>query len=789
MLACCQLIGCGRDQDVGGETAERANLGHVPSSVSLVNFKRIEATIDMEEHAVEFPVPDYELVDVAGNIKNAPASVACGGSTSEGAAADADACLLRPQLTFTNGYLDTNGTVTAPNAATYSGEVANYEVDGYVGDIVELTVNNRLPEAANGEAIATGFFAPANNLQTVHWHGMELDNESDGTPISETGIETGRSRLYRFRLYRPGPFWFHPHIMPLLTESRGMVGRLIVRSEAEDTLEKDDVLPTVYKAVTLSDVVVANETNRTLLGPGNVVFEHFSDEEVDNHLLPDISPDLNGDGECDRGAQGRDCIVNEGELVLVNGKVPTSDQDIETITVEEGGGARIAFINSSNERFYRLRLLLDGETPPTGPSQRVGRSTTGQCYAGVGAPKFSGADPLSCEQGLPLFRVGGEGGLLDRVRLEGQPELQPGEAARVYDTVIRTGEDVIGPSERTDVVVVTKDRNGNYLQPGQSMFIWTVDYPHGIFTPKFDNGIGDGQSRNRDIAARRLVKIEIVEDHGQPQSPYDIAVGDPLMVHPDVDKPTEDLKSLPINTLSAAPSGVDSAGNAFAGTADANIKLDNHVAADGTRYPAINNTRGQYSGVVGGIGDTLPTQASTRYARVGDVIEFVYANDTGAAHHPFHMHGFSFQPISIHTFTTSDPDEDGIEDTILDETPIYTYDYNEFVDVIVMQPHTAVKFRMKMNDRFKIPDAASFSFGQLKQHFPFDRAQPFGGAGDVPNSNADMGGAIGRWLFHCHILHHAALGMIADLCVAPQGAPDASGCKIDIDENITQPIQ
>lgn len=784
------LQGACRAEDAASSRSPSADGpgARAEQAVSLVNFKRIQATIDMAETAVELPVPAYAFVDVAGSFKNAPDSIACGGSVSEGAAADADACLLRPSLTFDDGYLVTNGTVTTPNAATYDGLVANYEIDGDVGDIVELTVNNRLPDAMNGVANATGFFAPANNLQTVHWHGMELDNESDGTPISETGIATGYSRLYRFRLYRPGPFWFHPHILPLLTESRGMVGRLVVRSEAEDTLEKLDVLPAVHRAITLSDMVVANETNRTLLGPGNV-FDHFSDQEVDNHLLPDISPDLNGDGVCDRGAQARDCIVREGELVLVNGKVPTSDQDIETIDVEEGGGVRLQFINSSNERFYRLRLLLDGESPPAGPSLQIGGSKTGQCYATASAPKFSGADPLSCEQGLPLYRVGGEGGLLDYVRLEGQPELAPGEPPRPYDTVIRTGEDVIGPSERTDVAIETKDRDGNYLAPGQSLYVWTIDYPHGAFTPKFDNEIGDGQARNRDITARKLVRIRVVEDVGKPEPLFSIAAGDPLMAHPAVGKPTENLKDVPTNALSAVPVGSDPAGNPFAGSIDPAIKLDNRVEPNGDRYPAINNVRGQYSGVVGGIGDTLPTQASTRYARVGDVIEFVYANNTPNAHHPFHMHGFSFQPVAIYDFHTTDVNEDGIEETVLEEPPLYEYAYQEFVDVVTMEPGKALKYRMKMNDRFKIPDAEDYSLGELKQLFPYDRSRPFGGSGDVAGANnGDMGGAVGRWLFHCHILHHAALGMIADLCVAPAGDPDASGCKIDIDETITHPI-
>jgi FtsP/CotA-like multicopper oxidase with cupredoxin domain len=224
--------------------------------------------------------------------------------------------------------MDTSGTVTVPNAATYNDVLANTEVVGKVGDILEMTVKNLMPEAENQEALDTGFFAPANNLQMVHWHGMELDNESDGQPISEIGMQPGQSRLYRYRLYRPGLFWFHPHILPLLTESRGQAGRLIIRSEAEEKLEDIGVLPEVYKAFTLLDTTVANEFNRTQLGPGGEVFDNFTDEEVDNNLMPDKSPDLNNDGMCDRGAQGRDCIVEEGELVLVNGVVPTSDANI-----------------------------------------------------------------------------------------------------------------------------------------------------------------------------------------------------------------------------------------------------------------------------------------------------------------------------------------------------------------------------------------------------------------------------------------------------------------------------
>jgi hypothetical protein len=192
--------------------------------------------------------------------------------------------------------------------------------------------------------------------------------------------------------------------------------------------------------------------------------------------------------------------------------------------------------------------------------------------------------------------------------------------------------------------------------------------------------------------------------------------------------------------------------------------------------------------VFGGIGDTLPTQDATRYAHLGNVVEFVYANNTGNAHHPFHMHGFSFQPISVHPFDTTDVDGDGFQEVVVDPEVLYDFDYNDIQDVMQTQPGTALRFRMKMNDRFKIPDTGHFSIDDLLQGFPFDGSQNHGGEGDIDNGTAEMGGGVGRWLFHCHILHHAEQGMISDLCVAPAGASDASGCKIDVDENAPQVI-
>ena len=766
-------------------------------------FFLIQKNIVMSEEEETLPMPVYEEVDVEGDFKNAPGSIACvgAGGFSEGVLEDADDCQILNQLTFSNGYLDTSGTITTPNATKYNGQTSIL-IFGHVGDVLQATVKNELPESVNGEALGTGFFAPGDNRQIIHWHGMELDNESDGTPVSEFGLETGDQRLYQYRFYRPGVYWFHPHTLPLLTESRGMVGRLVIHSYEEDVLSLIGVLPLLQYTFQLHDSTIANEFNKDAYRNGTLFPDFFSPFEVANNLMPDISPDLNGDGVCDRGPG--DCIVKEGEYLFVNGHLPTSDDDIPTVYVPEGRGARIAFINSSVERFFRFRLLLEGEEPPGAsgapvPAERVNRATTGQCYD-AGGIKFQGADPLSCDQGLTLYRVGGQNGLLDKVRVEGQEELAAGEQARhlntcggpdpCFDTIIRRGEDFIGISERTEFVVVTKDRQGNYLEPGESMYIWTVDYPHGIFTPKFDNNIGDGDANNRDIVPRKLVRIKIVPNFlGLPN--YDLDEDDLLMAHPAVHRPSVDIKSAALDAPDAVPAGNDNHGLPFDGRTDQVLMLGNQVE-DGSRFPAINAVKGEYAGFPVS-GTDVATQGATRYGRTGDVIEWVYANNTGNAHHPFHMHGFSFQPIAIYNFDTintnppADPEnpqpgEDNINDSVVLTDLVQTFDYNEYLDVEVAQPGKAIVWRQKMQDRFKIPDDTKFSWFQLLQKFPYDYQGEFGGDGDIPNPHADMGGGVGRWLFHCHILHHAQLGMMSDLCIAPDGDPDARECKIDIND-------
>ena len=112
---------------------------------------------------------------------------------------------------------------------------------------------------------------------------------------------------------------------------------------------------------------------------------------------------------------------------------------------------------------------------------------------------------------------------------------------------------------------------------------------------------------------------------------------------------------------------------------------------------------------------------STRYAKLGDVLELTVTNMTGA-HHPFHLHGFSIQPIDL-TKAAS---------------PTFTF-APEFVDNIDVPGGYTLRFRIKLDDRPLV-------------------------------DGVTLGGGLGRWVFHCHIFFHATFGMISEVdVVAPNG--------------------
>jgi hypothetical protein len=133
----------------------------------------------------------------------------------------------------------------------------------------------------------------------------------------------------------------------------------------------------------------------------------------------------------------------------------------------------------------------------------------------------------------------------------------------------------------------------------------------------------------------------------------------------------------------------------------------------------------------------VPHPPSALWAHVGNVLQLAIVNNSGEVH-PYHLHGFAMQPMYIAAATDL-------------ATPLYTYNYNQFLDTMEVYPSQAIVFRIRLADRPIYADTGIDG--------PVTLA-----------TNAPSGGALGRWLMHCHIFLHVGVGMLSELNVVTNAA-------------------
>jgi FtsP/CotA-like multicopper oxidase with cupredoxin domain len=110
-------------------------------------------------------------------------------------------------------------------AWSFNGQVPGPVIEAAVGDVLEVTLINRLPEPT-----------------TIHWHGIQLPAPMDGTEHTQRPVLPGEMFVYRFLLRDAGTFWYHPHFDETRQLERGLYGALIVRDGTEPKLDGEHVL-------------------------------------------------------------------------------------------------------------------------------------------------------------------------------------------------------------------------------------------------------------------------------------------------------------------------------------------------------------------------------------------------------------------------------------------------------------------------------------------------------------------------------------------------------------------
>jgi FtsP/CotA-like multicopper oxidase with cupredoxin domain len=179
----------------------------------------------------------------------------------------------------------------------YNGQVPGPSIEASVGDVVVARLVNDLPQAT-----------------TIHWHGIRVPAEMDGTDAVQAPVGPGEDFEYRFVVPDAGTYWYHSHTNETEQLERGLYGAFVVRGPDEPTLDAE----------------------RTLL---------FDDLKLSSD--GDVAP---------FGDEHEHHAGREGDVRLVNGR-----QEPE-LQMPAGTIERWRIVDAANTRFIRLSL---GERPFT----------------------------------------------------------------------------------------------------------------------------------------------------------------------------------------------------------------------------------------------------------------------------------------------------------------------------------------------------------------------------------------------------------------------------------------
>jgi FtsP/CotA-like multicopper oxidase with cupredoxin domain len=527
-----------------------------------------------------------------------------------------------------------------------------------VGQMVTCKFTNKLPTSEVPEGAS------------IHWHGIELDNDSDGTAVTQDSVLENQSITYRFKAPRPGIFWFHSHMVPGDTLFAGVYGVIIVANNIESTLIATNGLPSEANSFTLAMTDIQWDTRPTISGTNNPSFGRVGKINAAGQFQT-INDIIHA---CALGGGQAVCQLASypGDTVLVNGQSPDKTPAAVTYNVLSGQMIRLRLLDEALTRVFYLRLL----------------------------------DPGSNQ--VDLIRIGGQGGLLNNARREGG--VQNG-----WDTLYAPGAILLSSGERSDVVATIPAGLSNGT---------TLTLTGGTLT-----NLGQLFNYMQDITTNYPVAyFKVTGNNGAANPP--IADGSAILAG--TSEMITNLSGTPTGFITPAP---------FGGSTSTTIKLTQPNAVPSIDGLNLTGSGANMANVLDGNSGngsvwSIPHLSTTRYAHIGDLLELTVQNTTTPSH-PYHLHGFSMQPVSM-----------------TDGAGTHAFAYKEFLDTIDVYGGQSLVFRILLEDRTRNCDQSSGSGVGVNS-----------GPVLAPCAEGTPGGGLGRWLYHCHIGAHGVLGMIGEIVV------------------------
>ena len=284
----------------------------------------------------------------------------------------------------TTGLPQSRATEIVDVAPGGSFELGIAAVRKRIGDaeVRMLAYNGSVPgptlRVAEGSQIEVDVVNEGDLEATVHWHGLRLDNRSDGTHETQAPIPIGGRYWCTVAFPDPGLYWYHPHIREDYAQEMGLYGNVIVEPadpeywapvNREWVLTLDDVLiedgriapfsrsETSYAAMGRfgNVLLVAGEPELALEArQGEVVrlyLTNTANTRVFKVKLPGARMKLVGG---DSGRSEREEIVEEAILA-------PSERVILDVLVERAG--ELALEHHTPEKVYRLASIAVSDEP------------------------------------------------------------------------------------------------------------------------------------------------------------------------------------------------------------------------------------------------------------------------------------------------------------------------------------------------------------------------------------------------------------------------------------------
>lgn len=244
-------------------------------------------------------------------------------------------------LTAAPAQIDLGGVVVSTWA--YNGSVPGPVVRANVGDQLQMTVRNALPDPTS-----------------LHSHGVAMRNDMDGVEPASANIAATAQRTYSYTVPHSGTYWAHPHVG--IQTDYGLYAPLLL----DDPSEK-----AAYDAewvVVLDDWV--DGTGKTPkqqladLQAGRVAMASSGSAATPTPMpgmtmAPDPSPTSSGSTAMAGMRVGQSELLggDAGDLsyphYLVNGRVPAAPQ---TFAAKPGQRIRIRIINAAADTGFRVAL-------------------------------------------------------------------------------------------------------------------------------------------------------------------------------------------------------------------------------------------------------------------------------------------------------------------------------------------------------------------------------------------------------------------------------------------------